>query len=172
MRHARIALLAAAGVAAAGGSGVALASGGAPPPPQPDPPPYTIVASGTGTADVGKPYAQTDASIERVVRDARAKAMPAAVANARREAAALGSASGLVPGAVVAVRRDTSPPGWWSADDGVFGPGRWCGRIYGGRRTVRNRDGSTRRVNRYRDGCKPPRTVALRLSVTFAASPR
>jgi hypothetical protein len=169
MRHAKVLLLA-AGIAAACGTGVALASGGPPPPQPPDPPPYTIVASGPGTATVAEAFRQTDASVDRVVRDARVRAMPAAIAAARREAAGLGAATGLVPGAVVGVRRDTSPPGWWNGDDGAFGPGRWCGRIFTGRRIVRRPDGTTKRVNRYRDGCKPPKEISIRLSVTFAAT--
>jgi hypothetical protein len=170
MGHAKVVLIAAGAIACCG-TGVALASGGAPPPQAPDPPPFTVIASGAGTAKVGTPLHETDASVDRVVVAARARAMPAAVASARRDAAALGAAGGLVPGAIVAVRRDTSPPGWWSADDGVFGPGRWCGRIYTGRRTVRRPDGTTRRVNRYRDGCKPPKEISIRLTVTFAARP-
>jgi hypothetical protein len=169
MGHAKVVLLA-AGALVCCGTGVALASGGAPPPQPPDPPPYTVVASGAATVKVAEPFRETNASVERVVRAARAEAMPAAIAAARSDAAALGTASGLVPGAVVSVRRDTSPPGWWSADDGVFGPGKWCGRIYTGRRTVRRADGTTKRVNRYRDGCKPPKDISIRLTVTFAAT--
>jgi hypothetical protein len=171
MRHAKVVLVA-AGFAAAGCTGVAIASGGPPPLTPPDPPPYTIVASGPGTATVHKPRRRTDATVDRAVRAARARAMPGAIAAARREAAGLGAAAGLMPGAVVAVRRDTSPPGWWSQDDGRFGPSKWCGRIYTGRRTVRRADGTTRRVARYRHGCQVPKDVSIRLSVTFAATPR
>jgi hypothetical protein len=171
MRHAKVVLLA-AGLAAASGTGVALASGGPPPAMPPDPPPYTIVASGAGRATVLAPRRRTDATVDRAVRAARARAMPGAVAAARREAAGLGAATRLAPGAVVGVRRDTSPPGWWSADDGRFGPGKWCGRIYTGRRTVRRPDGTTRRVARYRHGCQVPKEISIRLSVTFAATPR
>jgi hypothetical protein len=98
--------------------------------------------------------------------------MPTAIVRARQEAVAMGSAARLVLGAVVAVRRDVSPPGWWNEDEGRFGPGKWCGRIYIGRRTVRRSDGTTRRVNRYRDGCQTPKDVSVRLTVTFAATPR
>jgi hypothetical protein len=171
MRHAKVVLPTAA-VLAAGAAGVALASGGPPPVTQPDPPPYTIVASGGAERTVNAPSRRTNATIDRAVRAARARGMPAAIAAARREARELGAASRLVPGAVVAVRRDVGPPGWWSADDGRFGPGRWCGRIYAGRRTVRRADGTTRRVARYRRGCPVPRTASVRLTVTFAATPR
>jgi hypothetical protein len=171
MGTAKVVLLGAALVAACG-TGVAVASGGPPPPPVPDPPAYTVVASGTGRAAVVRPARRTDATIDRAVRAARARAMPGAIAVARREAAALGDAARLVPGAVVGVRRDTPPAGWWSEEEGRFGPGRWCGRIFAGRRTVRGADGTTRRVARYRHGCQVPKTVSLRLSVTFAATPR
>jgi hypothetical protein len=171
MRHAKAVLPAAALLAACAG-GVALASGGPPPVTQPDPPPYTIVATGSAERPVVRPSRRTNGTIDRAVRAARARAMPAALAAARREAAALGGAADLAPGAVVAVRRDVSPPGWWSGDEGRFGPGVWCGRIYAGRRTVRRPDGTTRRVARYRRGCPVPRTAAVRLTVTFAATPR
>jgi hypothetical protein len=169
MRHAKAVLLATA-LVAAGGSGVALASGGPPPVTPPDPPPFTVVASGMGRAAVVKPGRHSDATIERTVSAARARAMPSALAAARREAAALGAAAGLAPGAIVAVRRDVSPPGWWNEDDGRFGPGRWCGRIYLGGRTVTRPDGTRRRINRYRHGCRIPKDVSIRLSVTFAAT--
>jgi hypothetical protein len=171
MRHAKVVVLAAA-LVAAGGTGVALASGGPPPVTPPDPPPYTVVASGAGTATVVKPRRHSDATIDRAVRAARARAMPSALAAARREAVALGTAAGLLPGAIVAVRRDVSPPGWWSEDDGRFGPAKWCGRIYLGGRTVRRPDGTRKRINRYRHGCQVPEDVSIRLSVTFAATPR
>jgi hypothetical protein len=169
MRHAKVVLLA-AGIAAACGTGVALASGGPPPVTPADQPANTVIAVGYGRAAVDAPRRQTDRTVDRAVVAARTEAMPAAIAAARREAAALGQATGLRPGAVVAVRRDVSPPGYWNAEDGNFGPGKWCGRIYTGRRTVRRADGTIRRVSRFRDGCKVPKDVAVRLSVTFAAT--
>jgi hypothetical protein len=171
MRHAR-AVLPAAALLAAGAGGVALASGGPPPVTPPDPPPYTIVASGAGERPVVRPSRRTNGTIDRAVRAARARALPAAIAAARREARALGSAAGLAAGDVVAVRRDVTPPGYWNPDDGRFGPGVWCGRIYAGHRTVRRPDGTTRRVARYRRGCPVPKTATARLTVTFAATPR
>jgi hypothetical protein len=120
---------------------------------------------------VEKPRRQTDATVDRAVTAARQGAMPEAVAAARREATALAAATGLRPGAIVAVRRDTPPLGYWNEEDGMFGPGKWCGRIYSGRRTVRRADGTTRRVSRFRDGCKVPDDVAVRVTVTFAALP-
>jgi hypothetical protein len=171
MRSAKVALPTAA-LLAVGAAGVALASGGPPPVTPADPPPYTIVATGSAERPVVRPSRRTNGTIDRAVRAARVRAMPAALAAARRDAAALGAAAQLVPGAVVAVRRDVTPPGYWNADDGRFGPGVWCGRIYAGRRTVRRPDGTTRRVARYRRGCPVPRTAAVRLTVTFAATPR
>jgi hypothetical protein len=170
MRPAKVLLPAA--LLAAGATGVAIASGGPPPATPADPPAYTIVASGGGERPVVAPSRRTNATIDRAVRAARLRAMPAAIAAARREATALGTAARLTPGAVVAVRRDVAPPGWWSADDGRFGPGVWCGRVYAGRRTVQRPDGTTRRVARFRRGCPVPKTAAIRLSVTFAATPR
>ena len=170
MRHAKAVLLAAAVVAACA-CGVAFASGGPPPQPAQDPSVNTIVAGGYGRGDVERPRRQTDATVDRAVTAAREGALPQAVAAARREATALAGATGLRPGAIVAVRRDMPPLGYWNEEDGRFGPGKWCGRIYVGRRTVRRADGTTRRVSRFRDGCKVPKDVAVRVTVTFAATP-
>jgi hypothetical protein len=165
-------VLPAAAALAAGAAGVALASGGPPPVTPLDAPAFTVVASGAARSGVHAPRRETNATVDRAVRAARARAMPTAIVRARQEAVAMGSAARLVLGAIVAVRRDVSPPGWWNEDEGRFGPGKWCGRIYVGRRTVRRSDGTTRRVNRYRDGCQTPKDVSVRLTVTFAATPR
>jgi len=157
-----------AGLIAAG-----VATGkGEPPITPPDPPPYTVIARGIATAPVGRPWQQTNASFDRAVRDARAKAMPLAIARAREEAKRMAAAAGLRLGQVVGAARDAPPAGSWDPDAGQFGPGIWCGRIYVGRRTVTGADGRTRNVNRYRDGCKAPKQAAARVSLTFAAVPR
>lgn len=165
-------VVAATAVAGAGLASVALAGGGPPPAPSAvDPPAFTIVATAEARGRVRAPAPRTDATITRAVRKARANRLPAALASARAEAAMLGAATALRPGRIVGVRRDVSPMGYWGQDEGRFGPGIWCGRIYTGRRTLKRPDGSTRRVNRYRDGCQPPRDTTVRVTVTFAAVP-
>ena len=164
--------LTAAAVAVIAAAGIALAGGG-PPPVQPaDPAANTVVSTGSVQADVVAPARRSDATIERAVRAARLRALPAAVARARDEAVALATAAGLRAGAVVGIRRDSSPPGFWDQDAGRFGPGRWCGRVYGGSRRVRRADGTTRRVARSHHGCPVPKTATVRVTVTFAAQPR
>lgn len=160
------ALLAAGGVAAIG-----LASGASPQPAPPDPPAFTLVASGSAQRPVTAPARRSNATIDRAVRAARARAVPAAVAAAQREAGVLGAATRLRVGRIVAARRDVSPLPYWDGDEGRFGRGVWCGRLYAGRRSVTRPDGTTRRVARYRRGCQVPKTGAVRVTVTFAAEP-
>jgi hypothetical protein len=167
--HVTLAAAAAAVVAAAG---IAFAGGG-PPPVQPtDPAVDTVVASASWQAKVSAPARRTDATIDRAVRAARIRALPAAIAVARDEAEALAAAAELRPGRVVGIRRDSAPLGFWDQDTGRFGPGRWCGRIYDGRRLVRRADGTTKRVSRFHHGCQVPSRTLVRVTVTYAAQPR
>jgi hypothetical protein len=168
MKRSGVTLAAAATVVIATAA-VALASGG-PPPVQPaDPAANTVVSTGSAQADVVAPSHHSDATIERAVRAARLRTLPSAVARARDEAAGLATAAGLRAGAVIGIRRDTGPVGFWDQDTGRFGPGRWCGRVYGGNRRVRRADGTTRRVARFHHGCPVPKTATIRVTMTFAA---
>jgi len=167
--HVTLTAAAAAVIAAAG---IALASGG-PPPVQPaDPAVDTVVSTGSAQARVAKPARRTNASVEHAVRAARARALPNAVAAARTEAAALAAASGLRAGAIVGIRRDSPPMGYWDQDSGRFGPGVWCGRVFDGRRVVRRPDGTTKRVSTFHHGCPVPKTATIRVTLTFAATQR
>jgi hypothetical protein len=150
---------------------VALASGAPPQPPPPDPPAFTVVAPGSAQRSVVAPARRSDATIDRAVRAARARAVPAATASARGEAATLAAAGGLRLGRIVGIRRDVSQLPYSDGDDGRFGTGVWCGRIFAGRRTIIRRDGTTRRVSRFRHGCEVPKRVGARVTVTFAAEP-
>jgi hypothetical protein len=164
-------LLVLAGLATIGFAGTAVAGGGPSIVAQPDPQPFTVVASGSGERAVHAPRRRTDATIDRAVRAAQAGALPAAIAAARRTADELARAARLRRGAIVAIRRDVAPPPYLDTELGAFGPGVWCGRIYTGGRTIHRADGTTRRVNRYRHGCRVPRTTTARVTVTFAATP-
>lgn len=165
-----ITIAALAVLAAAGLGGAALAGGGPPPSTQlSDPVPGTVVATGSAQRAVLAPARRSDRSIDRAVVAARERALPAAVAAARREAVALGRSASLRVGRLVAIRRDVvAPP--FSNDDGRFGPGRWCGRIFS-HRTVRRADGSTRRVAHTRHSCQVPKDASVRVTATFAAAP-
>jgi hypothetical protein len=163
----------AAGVAAAAVAGVALASGGPPPEaPQPDPPAYTVVATGTAQRQLVAPKARSNRGIARALQVTRRHALPAALAAARLDAGAVGAAADLVPGRVVGIRRDVPPlSGYWDEEIGTLAPGKWCGRIFVGRRIVHRPDGTTRRVSRWRRGCRLPKRATARVTVTFAARP-
>ena len=160
--------LTAAAAAVIAATGLALASGG-PPPVQPaDPAVDTVVSTATAQSRVVAPARRSDATIERAVRAARARALPQAVAAARAEADALAAAAGLRAGAIVGIRRDSPPLGYWDQDAGRFGPGVWCGRIHSSR-MVRRADGTRRRVSRSRHGCPVPKNASIRVTLTFAA---
>src|SRR4051812_16115210 len=73
--------------------------------------PGTLTASGIGEADVSPADRKDDASIRAAVEAANAKAIPLAMAEARKRAAALAAAAGLTLGPLVAV-----------ADTGGFAP--------------------------------------------------
>jgi hypothetical protein len=165
--------LGAASAAVIAAAGVAFAGGAGPAPVQPaDPFANTVVSTGLAHAKVVKPAHRSDATIERAMRAARIRAFPAATAAAREEAVALAAAAGLRAGAAIGIRRDSAPLGFWDQDSGRFGPGRWCGRIYDGRRIVRRADGTTRRVAQFHQGCQVPKTATTRVTVTYAAQPR
>jgi hypothetical protein len=169
MKRSHVTLTAAAAAVIATGA-VAFAGGG-PPPVQPaDPAANTVVSTASAQVAVVAPDRRSDATIERAMRAAQARAMPRAVAAARAEADALAAAAGLRAGAVLAVRHDVSPLGAWDQDAGRFGPGVWCGRVYAGRRVVRRPDGTTRRVSSFHHGCPVPKTASIRLTLTFAAT--
>ena len=162
--------LTAAVAAVIAATGIALASGG-PPPVQPaDPAVDTVVSTATAQSRVRAPASdrRSNATIERAVQAARARALPRAVTAARAEADALAAAAGLRAGDVVGIRRDSSPLGYWDQDAGRFGPGVWCGRVFS-RRAVRQADGTTKRVTTSRRRCPVPKTASIRVTLTFAA---
>jgi hypothetical protein len=165
LRTIGIATLAAASTAA----GMAAASGGPPPAEPPAPAPDTVVARGSAESRVAEPARRTNRTVERSVREARGRAIPRAFAAARAEAAQLAAAAGLRLGDAVGIARDVGPAGWYDADSGRFGPGRWCGPLVTWR-AVRRADGSVRRVRRSRRGCVKPATASVRVTVTFAAA--
>jgi hypothetical protein len=169
MKRTHVTLIAAVAAVVAA-AGLALASGG-PPPVQPaDPAVDTVVSTATAQSRVEAPARKSNATIERAMRAARARAIPRAVAAARAEADALAAAAGLRAGEIVGIRRDSSPLGYWDQDAGRFGPGVWCGRVYAGRRVVRLADGTTRRRSRFHHGCPVPKRASIRVTLTFAAS--
>ena len=171
MKRSHVTLTAAA-IAVIAATGLALASGG-PPPVQPaDPAVDTVVSSGTGQARVVAPGARSP------TRRSSAPCAPRGPGRCRARSrppaprpTALAAAAGLRTGAIAGIRRDTPPIGYWDQDAGRFGPGIWCGRVFGGRREVRQADGTTKRVSRFHHGCPFPKTASIRVTLTFAANP-
>ena len=167
--HVTLTAAAAAVIAAAG---IALASGG-PPPVQPaDPAANTVVstASGAGEGRRARPQVRRDDRGRRARRPpARAAAAPSPPRAPRPRRSRARRACAI--GAIVGIRRDSSPLGYWDQDAGRFGPGTWCGRVYGGAKRVRRADGTIRRVARFHHGCPVPKTASLRVTLTFAAEP-
>ena len=155
-------------VTAALATAMALAGGGSPPTDSSAPDVRTVVTRGTARLKIVTPQQRSDRTIEHSVRAARRDAYPRAVKAARRDAAALAAAAGLTLAGPLGAARDTSPYGYWDADSGRFGPGRWCGRIVTSR-LVTGSDGIRRRVHRSHRACPIPRDMQVRITVTFAA---
>jgi uncharacterized protein YggE len=131
----------------------------------------TITALGSGQAKVQPANSHRNASIQRAVDSAYARAVPKAVADARKEAEQIAAASGLTLGAIQSVEETTDPYASYYPDVAPFGPGQYCGKI---RRRVHVRDGAGRlhTVTRVRRRCIVPEAARATLAVTFEASPR
>src|SRR5215211_550150 len=86
----------------------------------------TVTAIGNGLARVRPADRHDNASIRRAVQSAVRKALPRALAAARRDAAALAAGTGLTLGEVVAVAETTSTSfSFYDETNGSFGPGRY-----------------------------------------------
>jgi hypothetical protein len=131
---------------------IAFAGGGPPPADERAAPAVrTVVGHGIARLHVAAPKHRSNESIGKAVVAARKAAYVHAVKAARADAKALARAAGLTLSGALGAERDTAPPGYWDADTGTFGTGRWCGR-----------------TGRHRHGCPIPRQLAARVTVTFA----
>ena len=139
------------------------------------PPPPTITVTGTGTVKPTPLNRQSNASIARAVRDAKAAATPLAFADGRERAENLAAQTGLVLGALLGITEGATSGfaffGPSYGQEGTFGPGRFCGTIRmpilrrtanGGRRVVRFRS---------RHGCRVPAQVVTSLGMSFSTTP-
>lgn len=126
-RQHRIAAIAIA-VVAAGIAAVAIpvlsGAKGEPPQPASPTPLNTVVALGTGTAEIRADDEDGQQRIARAVDAAHARALPEAVRAARESAIRLARASNLTLGRIVSVDETRQVPGHYRA--GRFGPGRYC----------------------------------------------
>src|SRR4051812_26267103 len=92
--------------------------------------PPTLSTTGIGEADVTPADRNDDASIRAAVEDATAKALPLAIADARKRAAGLAAAAGVTLGALTAIS-DSGPGGYgpFFLTQGTFGNGHFCGDV-------------------------------------------
>ncbi len=131
----------------------------------------TIVAVGTGQAEVTPGDRKSNSSIRAAVRAAEREAIPRAIINARLQAALIGDAAGLALGAITSVEQQfPSPfgPYYFSR----FGPNTYCGTVTRGI-FRKSPDGKRRLVRRVtRRQCSVPEYASTTVTVTFAAALR
>lgn len=139
----------------------------------PVPPQRTLVAAGLGSAKVTPQDRNSNASIVAAVEAAEAKALPAAVADARKQAQELAGATGVTLGAVLSISNQGTGPGFYGPFfyGGSFGPNRFCGTI---RTPVFKTDAQGRRRStgkvRTRRVCRVPPTIQRTVQLTYALS--
>jgi len=131
----------------------------------------TLVAAGVGQAKVTPADRQSNASIAAAVEAAEAKALPAAITDAKAQAQALATAAGVTLGGLLSVSNQAAPGGFYGPffyPSGTFGPGKYCGKI----RTVRvvtGKDGRRhRKVQPPHRVCRVPPTVTRTVQLTYA----
>ena len=131
----------------------------------------TIVAVGTGQAEVTPGDTTSNSSIKAAVRAAEREAIPRALINARLQAALIGDAAGLALGAIASVEQQFPTP-FGPYFFGRFGPNTYCGTITRGifRRSPEGKRTLVRRVTRRQ--CSAPEYATTTLTVTFGAAPR
>ena len=127
------------------------------------PPPQTLTANGTGEADVTPADADDEASIRAAVDAANAEALPLAIADARKNAAALAAAAGVTLGPMVSIQGGGSYP-----FGGSFGPGKFCGDVPNRKTVVRNGRRRSVRVKGTHRVCRVPREIYSSVQLTFS----
>ena len=128
-----------------------------------------MTAIGTGTARVRPADRHDNASIRKAVTGAQKKALPRALAAARKDASALAAGTGMTLGDVISVAETAPTPfGYFDDSAGFFGPGRYCGRTRVS--VLRRINGRRRRVIRTRRVCRFPTQIVSSVTVTYAAS--
>lgn len=137
----------------------------------------TITAIGVAQVKVVAPAPLTNAKIVRAVAVARKAAIPQAFAAAQAQATRLALASGLQPGAILAVEETAASPfgGFYYGTPalGRFGPNDYCGPVQTARRAPRQADGRRGRIisRRTITRCFKPTVVGMSISVTYDATP-
>lgn len=132
----------------------------------------TLIASGTGSAAVTPKDPKSNASIIAAIEKADAKALPAALQDARTEAAELATAAGVTLGQLLSLSDGSaSGPifyGPYYGATGTFGPGKYCGNITT-RSITRDKNGK-RHIGKPRTHrtCRFPHTIQRTIQLTYA----
>lgn len=137
-------------------------------------PQRTLVAAGVGTIKVTPKDAKDNDSIKAAVADATAKALPAAIQDARTQAGQLAAAAGVTLGPLVSVSNEAQPAlggvyyGPIYPATGSFGPGRFCGTVK--TRSVHVDKNGKRHYGKAkaRRVCRVPSVVQRAVALTFA----
>ena len=135
-------------------------------------PQRTLVSAGTAQIKVTPRDANDNASIAKAVDDADAKALPAAIADAKQEAQELATAAGVTLGTLLSVSNTVTQAGFYIGPyygiNGTFGPGRYCANIRT-TRFVKGKDGKRHRVTTPKHKvCRVPPYVTRQVQLTYA----
>ncbi len=125
-----------------------------------------VIATAADTAPVKPDKRRSSASIREAITHSRLAAIPGAFAAARKRAAQVGRAGGMVIGTPFAIAEVTHQ--FDEIAFGRFGPGRYCGTF---RRTTARRDPATGRPRLIRHRpqrvCSFPNQTSVAMRVTY-----
>ena len=116
---------------------------------------------------------KSNASIKKAVEQARAKAVPLAIADGRGRAATLSQLAGIPLGALISIAEAPAAPYFFPGpfgEDGTFGPGEYCGTV---RTRIFRRDAQGRRRavgTRTRRLCRIPSYINSSLTMVFGTA--
>lgn len=137
------------------------------------PAPHTITVTGNARVEPKPLDKKSNASIRKAVQQARAKAVPLAIADGRARAATLSQLAGIPLGALISIAEAPAAPYFFPGPfgaDGTFGPGEYCGTV---RTRVFRRDAQGRRRavgTRTRRLCRVPSYINSDLTMVFSTA--
>jgi hypothetical protein len=137
------------------------------------PAPHTITVNGTARVEPKPLDKKSNASIKKAVAQARAKAVPLAIADGRARAATLSQLAGIPLGALIAIAEAPASPYIFPGpfgEDGTFGPDEYCGTV---RTRIFRRDAQGRRRavgTRARRLCRIPSYISSNLTMVFSTA--
>ena len=152
---------------------VAAMPAGAQTPAPVTPAPHTITVNGSSRVTPTPLDRKSNASIKKAVAQARAKAIPLAIANGRGRAATLSQLAGIPLGALISIAEAAPAPYFFPGpfgEDGTFGPDQYCGTV---RTRIFRRDAQGRRKavgTRTRRQCRIPTYISSNLTMVFSTA--